>query len=202
MSVSVLDHPDLQRLARHLADRPGLAHDDAGNVVRWAAVAILLRVNASGGLDLLLIKRADREGDPWSGHVALPGGRRDPDDPSLEHTALREVWEEVGVDVWRDGLVLGTLDDLAPRTPTLPAIAVRPFVAVVGPDGGDVVLAPNGEVARADWISLAALCSPGASRESAVVARGQRWQVPSFVVGEYLVWGMTERILRQFVALL
>ena len=191
-------HPDLERLARILSDRPGVEQGELGDAVRWAAVAILLRVNAVGGLDLLLIKRADREGDPWSGHVALPGGRHDPTDASLEETALREVWEEVGVDVRLAGQVLGTLDDLAPRTPILPPIAVRPFVAAVA----DVPLVPNPEVAHAAWIPLDALRAPEATRESVVLVRGERWTVPSFVVGEYLVWGMTERILRQFVELL
>jgi 8-oxo-dGTP pyrophosphatase MutT (NUDIX family) len=161
-------------------------------------VAILLRPDPAGGLDMLLIKRADRAGDPWSGHVALPGGRRDPEDASLEETALREVWEEVGIDVRRDGRVIGTLDDLAPRNPTLVPMAVRPFVAVVG----DVALVPNPEVAEAAWIPVAALRDPATTQESTVLAQGQRWRVPSFVVGDYLVWGMTERILRQFVDLL
>ena len=162
-----------------------------------AAVAILLRPGPEG-LELLLIRRAEREGDPWSGHVALPGGRHDATDASLEDTALREVWEEVGIDVRRSGRVLGTLDDLVPRSPSLPPVAVRPFVATVG----DVTLAPNHEVAAAAWIPLDALRAPEASCQSTVLSRGQRWVVPSFVVGDYLVWGMTERILRQFVGLL
>ena len=200
----VVAHPELRRLARILADRPGVMHGAASDAaatagaLRWAAVAILLRVNDAGALDLLLIRRADREGDPWSGHVALPGGRHDPTDASLEDTALREVWEEVGVDVRQSGQVLGTLDDLAPRTPTLPPIAVRPFVAAVG----DVPLVPNPEVAAAAWIPIEALRAPEAARESAVLVRGQRRRVASFVVGDYLVWGMTERILRQFIELL
>jgi 8-oxo-dGTP pyrophosphatase MutT (NUDIX family) len=197
-AAMLLAHPELHRLAHLLAQRPGAALDDLGAPVRWAAVAILLRVNDRGRLDLLLIRRADREGDPWSGHVALPGGRRDPEDASLEETALREVWEEVGVDVRRDGRVIGTLDDLAPHSPTLPPMAVRPFVAVVA----DAPLAPNPEVASASWIPLDALCAAEATRDSVVLVRGQRWTVPSFVVGDYLVWGMTERILRQFVSLL
>jgi 8-oxo-dGTP pyrophosphatase MutT (NUDIX family) len=194
----ILAHPDLLRLARILSDRPGLVRGDVDEAVRWAAVAILLRVNGAGSLDLLLIRRAEREGDPWSGHVALPGGRYDPTDRSLEDTAVREVWEEVGVDVRRDGRVIGTLDDLAPRSPALPPIAVRPFVAAVG----EVALAPNPEVAAAEWVSLEELRSPAATRDSSVLVRGTRLQVPSFVVGDYLVWGMTERILRQFVGLL
>ena len=193
-----MPHPDLHRLTRALDRRPGLALDDLDDSVRWAAVAILLRVNDAGALDLLLIRRADRDGDPWSGHVALPGGRRDPEDRSLEDTALREVWEEVGVDVRRAGRVIGTLDDLAPRNPGLPPMAIRPFVALVG----DVVVAPNPEVASAAWIPLAALAAPEATRSSVVLASGERLTVPSFVVGDYLVWGLTERILRQFVTLL
>lgn len=193
-----MPHPDLHRLARALGGRPGVALDELEDSVRWAAVAILLRVNEAGALDLLLIRRADREGDPWSGHVALPGGRRDPGDRSLEDTALREVWEEVGVDVRRAGRVLGTLDDLAPQNPNLPAMAIRPFVAVVA----DVPLAPNPEVASAAWIPLAALAAPEATRRSTVLASGERLTVPSFMVGDYLVWGLTERILRQFMALL
>lgn len=191
-------HPDIQRLARALADRPGAVLDHLGDSVRWAAVAIILRVNVWGGLDLLLIRRADREGDPWSGHVALPGGRRDPEDRSLEDTALREVWEEVGVDVRRDGGVIGTLDDLAPRNPTRAPMAVRPFVVTVAA----VPLVTNPEVASAAWIPVDALRSTAASRSSVVLVQGQRWTVPSLVVGDYLVWGMTERILRQFIELL
>ena len=194
----ILAHPDILRLTRILSDRPGLVHGDVDEALRWAAVAILLRVNDAGGLDLLLIRRAERQGDPWSGHVALPGGRYDPTDSSLEETALREVWEEVGVDVRRDGRVIGTLDDLAPRTPALPPIAVRPFVAAVG----EVTLAPNPEVAAAAWVPLDALRAPEATRDSVVLVRGERRRVPSFVVGDYLVWGMTERILRQFVEML
>lgn len=193
-----MPHPDLHRLARALDRRPGVALDQLADSVRWAAVAILLRVNDTGALDLLLIRRADREGDPWSGHVALPGGRRDPEDHSLEDTALREVWEEVGVDVRQAGRVIGTLDDLAPRNPALRPMAIRPFVAIVG----EVIIAPNPEVASAAWIPVAALIDPGASRDSIVLASGARLTVPSFVVGDYLVWGLTERILRQFVALL
>ena len=52
-----------------------------------AAVAVVLRV-AGPDLDLLLIKRAQSERDPWSGHMALPGGRRDPGDDDLRATGI------------------------------------------------------------------------------------------------------------------
>jgi len=101
-----------------------------------------------------MIKRAEAEGDPWSGHVACPGGRMEPGDHDLEQTAIRETWEETGVDLARDGQVLGALDDISPRTPTLPPIIVRPFVAVVKPD---LEIVQSSEVAEAFWVPLAAL---------------------------------------------
>ncbi|MGH7644285.1 MAG: NUDIX hydrolase, partial [Gemmatimonadales bacterium] len=88
-----------------------------------AAVALAL-LEGSTGLELLLIKRAEREGDPWSGQIALPGGRRDPQDPDLLATALRETLEETGLDL-AGAERLGTLDDLYPRTPVLPPVVVR-----------------------------------------------------------------------------
>ena len=55
-----------------------------------AAVAAILR-QAPSGLEVLFIKRAERDGDPWSGHMAFPGGRREPHDSDLYSTALRET---------------------------------------------------------------------------------------------------------------
>ena len=64
---------------------------------RHAAVAMILRDRVEGGAEALFIKRSERDDDPWSGQMALPGGRREPDDHSLEHTARRETHEEVGL---------------------------------------------------------------------------------------------------------
>src|ERR1700680_3050243 len=89
-----------------------------------AAVALVLRQGARG-LEILLIKRAEHMDDPWSGHVALPGGREEPADASLQETAVRETLEETGIDLARDGEVLGALDDLRPTTAPN-TILVRP----------------------------------------------------------------------------
>ena len=90
--------------------------------MRYAAIALVLRPSTVGEPELLMIKRAEFERDPWSGHVACPGGRMDPTDPDLEFTAVRETREETGIDLARDGRVLGTLDDISPRTPALPPL--------------------------------------------------------------------------------
>src|SRR5262249_42208670 len=88
-----------------------------------AAVALALVPIHDGDLELLFIQRAELAGDPWSGQMALPGGRRDADDLDLLATAIREAREETGIELLRDYL-LGQLDEFAPRTPTLPPVIV------------------------------------------------------------------------------
>src|SRR2546421_732987 len=79
---------------------------------RPAAVSLVL-VEGPRGVDLLLIRRAERPDDPWSGQIALPGGRQDPDDVDLLATAARETREETGVEL-ASAERLAVLDDLAP----------------------------------------------------------------------------------------
>jgi 8-oxo-dGTP pyrophosphatase MutT (NUDIX family) len=131
--------------------------------------------------------------------VALPGGRFDPADATLQDTAVRETREETGIDLAADGLVLGTLDELRPRTPTLPPIIVTPYVAIVRPD---VTIETSDEVAVAFWVTLESLADPATAMDAEVTARGNTWRVPSYQVSGYTVWGMTERILRNLLTLI
>jgi 8-oxo-dGTP pyrophosphatase MutT (NUDIX family) len=167
---------------------------------RYAAIALVLRPSASGDPELLMIKRAEAAQDPWSGHVACPGGRMEPTDRDLEHTAIRETWEETGIDVARDGRVLGTLDDISPRTPILPPLVIRPFVAAVT---SDARISPSLEVAAAFWVPFSALRESAAWGKAIVRIRGIGEREESvFRHGEYTVWGLTHRALAQFLELL
>lgn len=195
----LLRHHELGRLARILHDRPGrsldLLHDEP---VLQAAVAIVLRPGGGGELELLLIKRAEFEGDPWSGHVAFPGGRREPGDHSLADTAVRETWEETAIHIGRTGQLLGALDEISPTNPMAHRVVVRPYVAAVTPD---VTIVESPEVAAAFWVPLGALRTETSWIHADVRAHGLDLRVPAFAHGDYVVWGLTERILRAFLAL-
>jgi 8-oxo-dGTP pyrophosphatase MutT (NUDIX family) len=167
--------------------------EEAG-VIR-AAVAIVLAPGRSDHPELLLIKRAERQEDPWSGQMALPGGRREPGDQGLFHTACRETSEETGIELTPDRL-LGELDDLHPRTRVLPPIVVRPFVF-------SLPLQPtvrtSDEVTLHLWVPLGELRA--SAGRSSVTVRGERRDVASYVIGPHVVWGMTEHIIKPIIEL-
>lgn len=191
----LLAHADIARLARALRETPGKQVAAEPQFI-WAAIAVTLRLGESGEPELLLIKRAEHEGDPWSGHVACPGGRMESGDADLAHTAMREMLEETGVDLAQVGKILGTLDDLSPRTPYLPPIVIRPFV-VAAASKLDVM--PSSEVAAWFWVPLSAIRDPAAWGKGTVLVRGAPRQEPTFTYGQHQVWGLTERVLRQLV---
>jgi 8-oxo-dGTP pyrophosphatase MutT (NUDIX family) len=179
--------PRLERLRRRLASHPP-RYDEEGEDLIWAAVAVVL---AASPESLLLIRRAERAGDPWSGHMALPGGRRDAPDDDLVATATREAVEEVGLPLGAAQLI-GGLDDVVPRTPVLPPIAVRPFVFLL-PQAPPLVLNP--EVAAATWVPLEQLLAPATYRAIRLQIRGESRDMPAYHVEGGVVWGMTERVI-------
>jgi 8-oxo-dGTP pyrophosphatase MutT (NUDIX family) len=166
--------------------------------VRDAAVAAIFRIARHEALELLMIERASYAGDPWSGHIAFPGGRREPQDASLLDTALRETREETGVDIRADGRVLGALDRVNPLSTPLPRLSIAPFVALLT---HDVPLELSDEVAGAFWVPLAALQHIDASREVDVtLSNGTTRRVRAFLHDRYTIWGLTERILRDLLS--
>ena len=179
------------RLAQALAARPPLRVDEPGR--RLAAVAVIAVPSPDA---VLLIRRSERLGDPWSGQVGLPGGGFDPGDVDLLGTAVRETREEVGLEL-AGAACLGVLDDVAPRTPVLPPVTVRPFVFCLDARPS---LRLSEEVARAFWIELAHLARPGVYQERMLEIRGLPRTVMGYALPDGLVWGMTERILTPLLA--
>jgi 8-oxo-dGTP pyrophosphatase MutT (NUDIX family) len=184
--------PRLDRLRRRLAvHRP--RPDEEGEELIWAAVAVVLAPSPDA---VLLIRRAERADDPWSGHMALPGGRRGPEDADLVATARREAAEEVGLDLRAEHMV-GDLDDVVPRTPVLPPIAVRPFVFLL-PEAPALSLNP--EVSAARWVPLDHLLQPGTYHPVRIDIRGESRDMPAYRLDDAVVWGMTERVISSLLA--
>lgn len=188
-------HPLIDAIGAALAARPAEQPGGDPGIPR-AAVALLLRP-AGSDVELLMIRRAERAGDPWSGHMALPGGREQAGDQGPAHTAARETREEVAIDVERGGRLLGALPTVWPASRRSPSIVVRPFVFSVPGDTGAV---PNEEVAAALWISIRELRAPGSVTEHLLELEGVGpLRFPALDARGHVVWGLTHRILLDFL---
>jgi 8-oxo-dGTP pyrophosphatase MutT (NUDIX family) len=163
--------------------------------VARAAVAAVLR-DPGGGRDaaLLLFRRAERDGDPWSGHMAFPGGRSDAADRSLLATAVRETREEVGLDLDADGTLLAELPELhAIARGKRTGLLITPFVFALTREAPLVF--DEAEVAEALWAPF----GPLARREDAGTLpyelEGKKVELPCLRVQGRVVWGLTYRML-------
>lgn len=160
---------------------------------RCAAVAVVLHDEAPGPR-VLLMKRVERDGDPWSGHISLPGGRFSQGDPHLLATAIRETQEELGVDL-AGTRMLGMLPVLQPFMSGPLGVQVTPFVfattEAVTPQVG-----PEAEAAFWLPIDLAA----SGSLDATYTYPGSERTFPSWRFEDYTIWGLTWRILGDLLA--
>jgi 8-oxo-dGTP pyrophosphatase MutT (NUDIX family) len=180
-----------RRLERHRPLRIG------EEPVARAGVALLL-VGDGNDPEMLLIRRATRDGDPWSGHIAFPGGRRDPDDADPVATALRETREEVGIDVGTDGEVIGHLDELRAVARHRPLdLVISPIVCALRRRVA-LSLDPR-EVESAVWVPLSFLLHPSARAVYRRTLDGVESQYPAFAYQGYTIWGLTHRIVENFL---
>ena len=164
--------------------------------VARAAVALAL-AQAADGVELLLIQRATRDSDPWSGHIALPGGRRDPDDADAIATAMRETHEEVGVDLRQDAEMIGRLDELRAVARHRPLDLVITPVVFALPRPVPLRPSPR-EVDSALWVPLSFLASAEAVATYTRTLDGITSEFPAFRYQQYTIWGLTHRILAGF----
>lgn len=181
----------LTRLTAHLAAHPPVGSADASAV--RAAVAL---IHVPSPDAILVIHRATRVGDPWSGQMGLPGGHAEVEDPDLLATAIRETAEEVGIGLDRSDLV-GPLDDVAPKSVVPPPFLVRPFLFALA---ARPQLRLSSEVVAATWVEWSALADPADRREVIITIGGHPRSVSAFVIGGQVIWGMTERVLAPLVA--
>jgi len=180
------------------------APGDLSLSLRRAAVALVLREGLEGP-ELLVIKRSEAEHDHWSGHMALPGGRVEPEDESLLATAARETFEEVGLDLGAGGEALARLGTVKPQSPFAPRVSVTPFVFVAPPayhaTGGSKELRLSEEVAAAFWVPVDELKKGGRSAVFRMAFAGVEREWPGYPSQHGVIWGITERILTEFLSL-
>lgn len=159
--------------------------------LRRAAVALLIAPGEAGP-EVLFIERARSPSDYWSGDIAFPGGRLDAGDPHIEHTARRETLEEVGVVLPPQAI---RLDDFDARTGRRPwPLVVTPFAYLL--DERPTCKA-NYEVADVLWVPICRLLDPAASASHTYGP--QQLTAPAIRLDHRVVWGMTHRMLEQFL---
>ena len=161
-----------------------------------AAVAI---VRARGAADsVLLIRRAERETDPWSGHWSFPGGRREPDDRDLLHTALRELEEECGIRLAREDLETALPPSVARRRVGR-YLLVTPFL--FGVDGEQPVQLDPREAVEAVWAPLSLLRDPARHTLQPVAGLPPEVRFPAIDLTGVPLWGFTYRLITDWLGL-
>ena len=96
-----------------------------------SAVAVVLDSDTFSDASVLMIKRAEHKDDPWSGHMAFPGGRKEKSDKAIIDTATREMHEELGFDITAatNSALIGRLSDVETHRKLMPKpMVVSPFV--------------------------------------------------------------------------
>lgn len=187
-------------LAAQLLD----AHRPRRKLMRrvWArsAVALFLHASREEGVSVLMIRRADREGDPWSGHMAFPGGRKDKADRNTLATALRETEEEVGLRAEDVARLLGRLSDIAThgRLRHGPMV-ITPYVFSL-PER--FPLQPNHEVAETVWIPLAFLADRANREKMRWAPNGVPLELPCYLFGGRRIWGLSLMMLDELLEVL
>ena len=146
---------------------------------------------------LLLMRRAERAGDPWSGHVSFPGGRVDPRDPSTRAAALRELQEETGLPMDAPIAPMGRLSDLLTREHgRRRPMVVTPYVYRL-PHA--VALTPGLEAASLWWEPLPNLVDAGLRRTVIWRVAGLPLPFPSIEVNGARLWGLSLMMVNELV---
>ncbi len=196
------------------AASPDVAHSECS--ANRAAVAMILHEAASAPdsrpapgdshraptvLEALFIKRVEHPSDPWSGHVAMPGGREETGDATLEEVARRETIEEIGLDL-RAEMLIGRLDDIGGGRLRPHELSVSTFVYYY--PGALPSLTPQAtEIDDIVSVPLTYLADSGNLRSYQYPPDPLQRDFPSFPLGEeaYTLWGMTFRMIGNFMRL-
>lgn len=192
MSIALLQLIE-NRLGAHKPRRKPLRQ-----LRKRAAVAMILQVRR-GELHILMIERAERKGDPWSGHMAFPGGRMEKGDANGFEVAVRETTEEVGLQIGPEDECIGRLSEISARPGPGLGMVVTPFVFRLE---RTVRFAPNHEVAEVVWVPLEFLLDENNRAEMTWEYRGARIPVPCYFYRGKRIWGLSLMMLYELMDLI
>lgn len=193
--LSTEQYSEFGRIAELLAARNSETMPDSGDRMR-ASVAMIL-CQEGNDLEMLFIQRAAHELDPWSGHIAFPGGKLEEGELACQ-AARRETLEEIGVDL-EQGCYLGRLADIVGAN-----LPVRVSCCLYGVERMRLRPVLNEEVRDLFWVTLSDLQDPGRHLPSAVAFDEKRFEVPAIrlpVDNKPVLWGITYRLVMQFLNL-
>ena len=171
----------------------------AEGLMKQAAVAAVLRQTHQ--TELLLIRRAEHPQDPWSGHMAFPGGRVDPQDPSPLSAAVREAKEEIGLDLDRYGRFAGELSHVGAMAHGKPLpLVVIPYAFSL--EQTPELVLDKKEVEEVLWVPLPFLMDPAQRSTMDYQKAGVNWKLPCYRYEGRIIWGLTLRMLDELLGLL
>ncbi|MDU0459884.1 MAG: CoA pyrophosphatase [Geobacteraceae bacterium] len=187
---------NFQHIAALLSNRDcETVPDTSGRTL--ASVALIVR-QLSDDMEILFIQRAAHHLDPWSGHIAFPGGKCEKGEQVCQ-TARRETLEEIGIDL-EDDWYLGRLSDIVGTN-----LPVWVSCCVYGTGNRISVPVLSEEVSDAFWIRLSDVRDRGRHQLSPVAFDDRFFEVPAIRLpgeGKPVLWGITYRLVMQFLELL
>ena len=154
----------------------------------------MILIGSPQARELLFIRRADYQGDPWSGDIAFPGGGVEAQDIDSRATAERETCEEIGL-VLSDAAYLGRLGSINGAYLAV-NIACHLYQLADRPQ-----LNPNNEVFDTLYIPLKVLLEPSRNQEKTFEYRGRKRTHPIINLEGYserFLWGISYRLLQKF----
>jgi 8-oxo-dGTP pyrophosphatase MutT (NUDIX family) len=164
-----------------------------GKTARTSSVLIILFPNEAGELCTIFTKRVEYKG-VHSGQISFPGGKSEPEDKSLLHTALRETAEEIGLHI-NEKSILGRLTDLfVPPSNFI----ISPFVALL--DAPPLMKPDPTEVAEIFSVPVLHCLAPESTiYQSYTTSFGQDIPVPGYLYRDYFIWGATAMIYSELL---
>jgi 8-oxo-dGTP pyrophosphatase MutT (NUDIX family) len=194
--MGCMDRVSFDHIAERLLSRAGGA--DLPPCDRTLAAVAMILHQVADDVEILFIQRASHDLDPWSGHIAFPGGKLEEGELECQ-AACRETLEEIGIDL-EQGRYLGRLSDIVGAN-----LPVRVSCCLFGVDRMRFRPVLNEEVRDLFWVKVSDLRDPGRHFQSSVAFDQKRFEVPAIrlpVENKPELWGITYRLVRQLLCLL